>query len=160
MSCHPRSACTPEQVPPWDSVDYLLPMYFLGERSQQEGGTCRWVSQLRVTEGPGSNSSLAAEPPSSNHPAGARPGEKTRGSPAQSISNRGTSRTTGTSIGKGPNWDNEHLKVRTARTPPVDRPGPGSLEVDADMAGAVGRLDSGCGRTPTKTGTGHGHDDC
>ena len=57
VSLHPTTGATLGRrgLPP-------PPMSFLGERPQQEVEPARWVSQLRVTEGPGSNSSLAARP--------------------------------------------------------------------------------------------------
>ena len=79
VGLHPRTGATLGQrgLPP-------PPMSFLGERSQQEVAPARWVSQLRVTEGPGNNSSLAARP-QFQPPCWGQARERTA---AQSMSNR------------------------------------------------------------------------
>lgn len=118
VGLHPRTGAVLGQrgLPP-------PPMYFLGEVTAG-GGTCQVGFPARVTEDLGSNSSLGSQTSVPTTLLG--PGqEKTQGAQLSPYPTGGTSRTTGHGPIRRPNWDNEHLKVRT-RTPPVDRPGPGS----------------------------------
>lgn len=110
LSGNPRSACTPEQAPPWDSVDCCL----LPCPSWVRGRSRRWhlpggfPSSGRLRD-PGA---IAPWEPdlSSDHPAGARPGRGHSEPSSVHVQQEVLQELRERIHLKGPNWDNEHLR--------------------------------------------------
>lgn len=110
LSSHPRSACTPEQARPWDSVDCrLLPC-----PSWVRGHSRRWnlpggfPSSGRLRD-PGAI--VPWQPDlSPDHPAGARPGRGHSEPSSVHVQQEVLQELRGCVHLKGPNWDNEHLR--------------------------------------------------
>lgn len=104
VGLHPRTGATLGQrgLPP-------PPMSFLGEGPQQEVEPARWVSQLRATEEPRSNSSLGARP-QFRPPCWSQARERHSEPSSVHVQQEVLQELRGRVHLKGPNWDNEHLR--------------------------------------------------